>query len=209
MPGNNCSYCSRSQTAAFIRSSKPKDSKYLEKVKLRTQFPQQKLILLVWEFSRTPRILCVCYQCSWLCRYRYLEQTPAAKVPKLLVIRTADPQPFVMPSVCDVSEAREEEDEGKDRGYWNDPHGWGADGEYRLKNVLFVNMRDKVLLYLKPHPLDDRMLPDWVVFLQSSQVSTLQLGPKLSAVLLKYEKHIGTEDLLGRGSPQAKTWSKI
>lgn len=141
MPGNNRSCCSRSQTAAFIKSSKLKDCKYLEKMKL-GEFPQQKLILLVWKFSRAPRILCVCCQCSWLCRYRYLEQTPAAKVTKLLVIRTADPQPFVMPSVCELSEEREEEDEGKERGYQNDPHGLGAGGEYKLKNALFVNMRD-------------------------------------------------------------------
>lgn len=44
----------------------------------------------------------------------YLAQTPAAKVTKLLAIRTADPQPFVMPSVCELTAAQEGE---KERGY--------------------------------------------------------------------------------------------
>lgn len=112
-----------------------------------------------------------------------------------------------MPSVCELSEAREEEDEGKERGYWNDPHGWGADGKYKLKNVLFVNMRDKVLLYLNPNLLDNRMLLGRVVFLQSSQVLTPQLGPKLFVVPLKYKNTSKLKICWGRWKPRAKTWS--
>lgn len=52
--------------------------------------------------------------------------------------------------VCELSEKREGEDEGEERRSWNDPDGRGADGEYKLKNVLFVDVRDKVLLYLHP-----------------------------------------------------------
>lgn len=204
MPGNNCSCCSRSQTSAFMRSSKLKDSKYLEKMKLGSEFLQQKLILLLWEFSRAPRILCVCCRCSWLCWYRYLEQTPAAKVTKLLVIRTADPQPFVMPSVGELSEVCEEEDEGKERGYWNDPHGWGADGEYKLKKVLFVNMRDKVLLYVDPTLRLGG--PVW-----SSQVRIPQLGQKNYLRCSRSMKTTSPLNICGGGEwkSRAKIWSQI
>lgn len=64
-----------------------------------------------------------CFACSWLGRYRYLERAPAAEVKKLCAIRTADPQPFMMPSVGELSETREREDEEKERGYRNDPGG--------------------------------------------------------------------------------------
>lgn len=40
MPGNNCSHCSGSWTAAFKRSSKLKDRKRLERIKLGSEFPQ-------------------------------------------------------------------------------------------------------------------------------------------------------------------------
>lgn len=40
MPGNNCSHCSGSWTAAFKRSSKLKDRKRLEGIKLGSEFPQ-------------------------------------------------------------------------------------------------------------------------------------------------------------------------
>lgn len=85
-----------------------------------------------------------------------------------------------MPGVCEPSEKREEEDEGKERGYGNDPGGGRAGGECKLKSVLFVKMRDKVLLYLHPHPLDNRMLLGWPVVLQSSSDTTIR--PKIICV---------------------------
>lgn len=55
-----------------------------------------------------------------------------------------------MPSVGELSEVREKEDEGKERGYSNDPDAEAADGEYKHKNLLFVHMGDKVLLCSNP-----------------------------------------------------------
>lgn len=66
------------------------------------------------------------------------------------MIRTADPQPFTVPSIGEPSEVHEKEDEGKERGYSNDPDVEAADGEYKLKNMLFMHMGDKVLLCSNP-----------------------------------------------------------
>ena len=90
-----------------------------------------------------------------------------------------------MPSVCELTVEREEEDEGKERGYWNDPHGRGAKGEYKLKNVLFVNMRAEVLLHL--NLTFWVMLLSWLVFLQSSLVLTT-IWSKINCVAVEVWK---------------------
>lgn len=51
---------------------------------------------------------------------------------KLPMMRTADPQPFTVPSVGELSEVHEKEDEGKERGYSNDPD---VEAAYKLENT--------------------------------------------------------------------------